>query len=248
MSTLFVDIGNTTTQWCVARRGNLLATGSWPSETLPVAECVAHWRQLNISRAHVANVAGDLAAERLTQVLKSTLDIVPGFARSEQRGSGVVSSYKAYSRLGVDRWMALIAARALGDTSAVIVDCGTAVTIDILLSSGKHSGGLILPGRIMQQQSLLAGTDISCSEIVSTEKRLGVSTEEGIGNAVAWSISALISEVYADCRSLEPQVPRLLLTGGDAEWLKPLLQMDYKHYPDLVLRGLAVDMQEAVWQ
>ena len=70
----------------------------------------------------------------------------------------MTSGYRDPERLGVDRWLALIAARERSKQPTVIVDAGSACTIDLLDSEGRHLGGYILPGLTAMGEALVRGT------------------------------------------------------------------------------------------
>jgi type III pantothenate kinase len=148
---------------------------------------------------------------------------------------GVRNCYTHPERLGVDRWLAMIAAHGLCGCSCCVVDVGTALTIDLVDVSGQHTGGVILPGLTMMMQSLRSGTAIPAYDETVTGKQLGCSTTEamrlGCLHAQAGAIERILSTVASeDCE--------LLLTGGDARLLGSAVHYPHRIIEHLVLLGL----------
>ena len=106
----------------------------------------------------VSNVAGTSFATRLSGVVGMHCDVDVHFARSEREACGVTNSYRQPRRLGVDRWVAMIGARAEFETTCLVVDAGTAVTLDAIDGSGRHLGGQIIPGVRLMAASLASET------------------------------------------------------------------------------------------
>jgi pantothenate kinase type III len=157
-------------------------------------------------------------------------------------------AYREPARLGVDRFLALIAAhRAARGTDhagrpSLIIDAGTAITYDLLLANGTHLGGLILPGLGMMRDSLLAGTQIPPQASADAEVPWADDTAAAIAAGGLHAAGALAERLYQQLRDVDAgagREPRLWLTGGDAERLASVIGPPVDQVPDLVLRGLA---------
>jgi len=169
---------------------------------------------------------------------------------------GLRVAYQDPSRLGVDRWLALLGAQD-GVGAALIVDAGTAVTYDLLLSDGTHLGGLILPGIEAMRASLLQGTRIG-SLTLDVDRQIplaepwAMDTASAVASGGIQALGALAERLHdrllVRCQSgLAPGrgAPRLLITGGDAGRLAPAIGRPVQIVPDLVLRGLGRFAEEA---
>jgi type III pantothenate kinase len=129
----------------------------------------------------------------------------------------------------------------------LIVDAGTAATYDLLLPDGIHLGGLILPGVRMMRDSLLAGTNIPRVEPEPAAEPWATDTGTAVAAGSLHAIAALARHLHdrlaerlsAACPSERHEPPAVLLAGGDADILSPLLGRPHRSVPDLVLRGLA---------
>jgi type III pantothenate kinase len=243
---LLLDVGNSRIKWATLEHDQLHFGGSLAYRHM-VFEDLARslWGDLRPpSRIAVANVAGRAFAGTLASWAKSFWGLEVEFVVSQQRAFGVINAYAEPHQLGVDRWAALVAVRHLNIGAAVIVDCGTAMTIDVISADGKHLGGLIVPGLQMMRRALIEDTQgIAPALEIKTESRadlLARDTQGGIAAGTLYAVVALIDRVTSDIAGeLQANLSRLI-TGGDAPSILPLLQGQYQYEQDLVLQGLAI--------
>ena len=151
---------------------------------------------------------------------------------------GITSAYDDPGSLGADRLAALIAAKVRYPGSTCIVDCGTAVTVDVLDQGGVHRGGVIFPGVGSMRAALETDTAMDLDEEVGRLAIPATSTRDAIYtgclSAVAGGISQAIDRMQAEGAPFD----QVILTGGDAELLVPLLAQKVIHEPYWVLEGL----------
>jgi type III pantothenate kinase len=251
---LLVDIGNTNLRW--ATRDNPGPHRAQAALRLREVHTVRHHGALPIdliaawdcapvpSQVLVANVGGPDLAAHLTRACRSLWGLDPNFAVSRPKAFGVAVAYPEPERLGVDRWLALIAARSLDQRAALIVDAGTAITYDLLAADGTHLGGLILPGVHLLREALRSGTRIppwaQPEEPSPTAPPWADNTATGIAAASLHAPSALAERLWERLRKRSDTPPRLILTGGDAERLAAFVQVPAQILPALVLQGLAL--------
>lgn len=250
---LLIDAGNTSLKWgaldgttlgtvdrlhYVGRDLREVATQAWAE--LPVPE-----------RVVVGNVAGERLARSLRAWMKRTWRLVPEFLVAGASAGGVTNGYRQPDRLGIDRWAALVAARRHTQGPACVIDCGTAITIDVLSGDGVHLGGLIAPGLALMRRSLMdAASGISVDgEVPLIEdgqaRLLGNDTAAAVAGGGLYAAVALIDRVLVDMRAEAGNDVAALITGGDAPTVLPLLAGAVRHRPDLVLEGLGVLAMEA---
>lgn len=181
-----------------------------------------------------ASVLDDAMLLAFSEACREKWQLVPAFARSSAQHAGVTNAYdRDPARLGVDRWLAMIALRELA-ADVCVVDCGTAITIDVLQADGRHLGGYILPGLSMMADSLLRETRrvrFDPAGIVEGVS-LGRNTGEAVRHGALASVVALIESVVRG-RHL-----RLVLTGGDAARVAAGLSCPHELEPELLLHGL----------
>jgi type III pantothenate kinase len=167
--------------------------------------------------------------------------------RSVARAYGITNGYQQPAALGADRFVGLVAAQhcAAGKAS-IVIDCGTAITVDALQQDGRHLGGLILPGLQLSADALIARAQGRLSLSFEQPTIVADSTGRAIGSGCLFGVIGAIEGICARMQqTLSAPVVRIL-TGGDAEYLRAWLQGDYVLQPDLLMRGLAyITEQEA---
>jgi len=258
---LVVDIGNTNLRWATWAPGQA-ATGSADEDAegrpgtlgeiqgirhhgaLPM-DLLAAWEALPVpERVLVGNVGGTGLGVRLAQASRSLWGVEPCFAATQAEGFGVHVAYPEPERLGVDRWLSLIAAHRRGLGPALIIDAGTAITYDILLADGRHLGGLILPGVRLLREALQAGTQIppwaDPPNPYPATQAWAADTARAITGASVHAPAALAERLRQRLRERCGTEPNLILTGGDAERIAPLLDLPVRLLPALVLEGLTL--------
>jgi type III pantothenate kinase len=239
-SVLLVDIGNSRVKWGLASDGRIVSGESFGSKDF--AQFPASWQAMPPpAQVWIANVAGQKIAALFKTWIAQHWGLDPHFARSEAQRFGVVSGYTCPEKLGVDRWVALVGARHVCAGPVCVVDCGTALTFDVLDAKGQHLGGLIAPGLSLMRGALARGTHaLPWTENLSEEGCFAHDTETAIAKGTGLAAVGLIERAFWDAAQYLGREPRLLLTGGDAPILETALNLSYEYWPDLVLEGLQV--------
>lgn len=240
---LELDVGNSRVKWRLRNLAdNSVGPVSFASHNdiqTRQAELLAQFMDVSIIKA--ATVASSLFNPLME--LAEHLKLPIQFARTVQECAGVRNSYADPSFMGVDRWLAMIAAfndvKDQAGRDVCVIDCGTSLTIDFVSASGAHIGGLIMPGRCLILQSLQQNTEqvLFDPQSDSYAMALGKSTQEAVLNGV---VHLLVGAVH---QSLDQHLPQAAscacyLAGGDAELLRQHLRVDVSVVPDLVLDGL----------
>jgi type III pantothenate kinase len=162
------------------------------------------------------------------------------------RHRGLTCGYEDPARLGVDRWMALIAARARHRGAICVVDCGTAVTVDAVTRQGAHLGGVIFPGIHLMRLSLAGETgSLPKVEGAAEGQVLGRSTQQCILIGTLLAVASTINSLRSRIEARLGGGSRFFLTGGDGGRLDGHLEGEYTYVPELVLDGLAVVATES---
>jgi type III pantothenate kinase len=123
--------------------------------------------------------------------------------------------------------------------ATLVIDAGTAITFDALLADGRHRGGQILPGITLLRESLLQGTRLPPHQAQDHHDFWGIDTGPAISAASLQAPAALAERLRTALQRETGKVPRLIMTGGDADRIAPLLHRAFQLQPDLVLIGLA---------
>ena len=247
---LLFDVGNTRLKWGVLDAERITRTGSIRHETLRESGFASLTTRLprNIDSVLVSNVAGQGFATRLAGVVGMHCDADIHFARTERKAYGISNAYAQPRRLGVDRWVAMIGARAESKSALIVVDAGTAVTIDALDRHGSHLGGQIIPGLHLMASSLTSDTsDIGATRKRTTDPGSGLAlfantTGRAVQNGALCAICGAIERAVRVMRGAKMR-PKIILTGGDASRILKQLDGNVLHRPHLVLKGLAFILQ-----
>lgn len=237
---LLLDIGNTNLRWA-------LSDGGSPGEVRVVRhggaaplDLLAEWERLDApGRVLASNLGGASLASTIARVTRACWGREVEFVRTRATFGALRIAYAEPERLGVDRWLALIAAHRLFEEATLVLDAGTAATFDLLLPDGRHLGGSILPGIAMMRASLLEGTGIPRIEAEPTgDAPWAADTGPAVAAGSVHAIAALAGRLHDRLAVEARSQPRLVLTGGDAGRLIPAMDRPFRWIPDLVLRGL----------
>ncbi|HUO68893.1 MAG TPA: type III pantothenate kinase [Gammaproteobacteria bacterium] len=244
---ILVDIGNTRIKWAQVEDGRLSNVGNAVHRDMRERALASFVTALpkQVTRAIVANVAGDAIGRDLTELLRIRSRITPEFVAVRAEQFGVRCAYADPSRLGVDRWIAVLAAHHLAPGAACVIDAGTAVTFDAVDARGQHLGGLIVPGSRLLASSLDRNTSaIGKTGAPGTRPTgldlLGKSTDAAVGNGAMLALTGALERAIAAVEESLKERPKVYLTGGDADALHGWLESEVDLRRDLVLEGLAL--------
>lgn len=246
---LEIDAGNTRIKWRLSEGLELPDLKTLGKGAVTVVESVRHsllelTREISgssigkVRRVLVSNVRGvDFATELRHWSLKE-YDVEPEFAVSRGRCLGVTNGYESPERLGVDRWLGIIAGYSKTHSPCCIVDFGTTITVDIVDGHGVHAGGYIVPGLRMMKDSLSKKSAVLQSGSPAMKGLVpGRTTEEAIGHGIlAMTVGLLELLVRADF--IAASQCQWLFTGGDAELMAAVLPFGSHLEEFLVLDGL----------
>jgi len=248
VNVLLIDIGNTRIKWArfdgkrVGQQHAAVHSG-WGGEDY-ARRVIGSGRTLD--RILVVSVAGARSNRSLTLAARRARAPAPEFVISQRSAGGVTSGYLEPWRLGVDRFVAAIGAHHLAEGKAVcVVGVGTAMTIDLVDAKGRHRGGAIIPAPTLMVNSLLNNTDGIRRRAQGGSRGgnslFGRSTRAALLQGSRYAAAALIDRAVGEAGALvRGRPPLLMLTGGGAPSIQPLVRSTCVSVPDLVLRGLAV--------
>jgi type III pantothenate kinase len=252
VSALLIDAGNTRVKWGVLENGQIRRTGNIARDRIRERGLQVLTTKIprQVDEVFASNVAGASFATRLSGVVGAHCGCDIRFAHTERAACGVTNSYAQPRRMGVDRWMAMIGAWAEVESACLVVDAGTAVTLDAIDDKGQHLGGQIIAGVTTMAGALASST----SDIPSIKPGTGRATfgldmfasstvaavREGAQNAVAGAVDRAIRVLQSNAYR-----PAVILTGGDASRILNALCEPPLHRPHLVLQGLARMLENA---
>lgn len=245
MSFLAIDIGNTRLKWARfdgAQPGaTLLDHGAVFLEHIEdLAE--REWSALPAPQQMLgANVAGDAVRRRVEEQLECW-DLAPRWVVPSSYEAGVHNGYDHPTRLGADRWVALVGARSQVlrrglQKPCLVVMVGTAVTVDALDLEGNFLGGLILPGHGIMLRALEGGTAglrVPTGEV----REFPTNTSDALTSGGNYAITGAIERMHRHLLQRTGIPPLTLMTGGAAWKVAPALDIDHELVDGLIFDGL----------
>jgi type III pantothenate kinase len=228
-----LDIGNTRGKYLRVEQGRISARGHFEAGELP--------ETLRPAVAGEPILVASVEARDSQAVFQARLEDL-GFgvwyARPCAELDGLRNSYEDPARMGVDRWLGMLAARTQCAGRLCVVDAGSALTIDLIAASGSHEGGYIIPGVRLMERALLADTHrVRFSESVSPSLSAGRSTAEAVVHGLALAQTGAVRMALEEA-GREGDLPQLVISGGDAQVLLGHLGAPAVYLGDLVFQGL----------
>jgi type III pantothenate kinase len=250
VSFLAIDIGNTRLKWALFAQP---VPGQPPlSHGAVFLETIDHlaetdWAALAPPGQMLGCVVAGEAVRRRVEEQMEMWDVTPRWVVSAAAEAGVVNGYDHPSRLGADRWVALVGARArVRDEAlasgrpmrpALVVMVGTAVTVDALDADGRFLGGLILPGFGLMLRALemgTAGLKVPTGETAD----FPTNTSDALMSGGVFAIAGAVERQQRRLRERTGVEPRVLIAGGAAVKLAPALDLEFEIVDGLLFEGL----------
>jgi type III pantothenate kinase len=246
---LELDAGNSRIKWRLVTYDEDLAVKQASGVVAANQELASILAELNkhfdllpmrdIDRARVSSVRGDDFAVTFHDWMMEKWQLQPEFAKVQKECAGVVSAYHDVGKMGVDRWLAMLSAFQRTEEGCCVVDCGSALTIDLIDKDGKHQGGYILPGLELMRDALAnksaalrLDVEPGWHEVVP-----GKSTAEGVLNGILLMAVATLEKIN---NSQGNGKIKWFLTGGDSLAISRQIGWRHEVLPDLVMDGLAL--------
>ena len=250
MKTLQFDAGNTRLKWQLWEQfpdyRQTLSSGfinndeDWKQALTALLDSVG-----KLDLVSVSTVFDDDRFGQIQSFVSSNQKVPVYKAEAKKICAGVTVVYEEPERLGADRWLAMLAAHDMNlPETKIVVDCGTAITVDVLHASGEHLGGYVVPGVSLMKRTLASNTDrLKYRDEVDLSTSLGKTTVHCIDHGVLSMAVALIERVASEYPG-----SIIVLAGGDAPGLEKLISV-YKEgrvvlEPDLVMDGLVIAARE----
>jgi len=233
---LLIDAGNTRIKWALADGSSWLRNGALPVEQ--ASELTPQFAGLgDIRQVWVSNVAG----ENVAQCIRGIRAGQHHFIVAREAQCGIRNGYSVPSQLGSDRWAALIAAWHLVRGACLVVNSGTATTVDALSATGEFIGGLILPGVELMQRSLRGTTAQLQAAQAGEYAPFPLNTADALYSGALQASCGAIERQYA---LLGESGAPVVLSGGAAAELQNHLNAPLRIVDNLVLQGLLLISQE----
>ena len=240
---LLVDLGNTRIKWAVladsfdhfSHKGNAKNTDCLSKQALP----------LEIDRVVISSVASRNLLENHLDNIFHHWGCVAEVIEVTESFNDLKNRYNDIPALGVDRWVAAVGAHSLyaGD-NIIIIDAGTATTVDIVNKNSEFLGGVIMPGIQLMRRSLIGNTAQIRPQTDKNSPLIGRNTQECVSSGVRLGLSGGVDRVVGafkkelSCNMGDDCSLKILICGGDAQWLMSASSLDFEYTSDLIFNGL----------
>lgn len=258
---LEIDVGNTRLKWRLCDSQTCAPKSSIASVLLADVLAEDDLQTLfldvdlvSVRQVYIASVVPSIEP-LLSAWCRSQLCCEPVFAVVQERAAKVTNGYDDVAQMGVDRWLAMLAAYSRVGNACLVIDCGSAATVDLVAKSGVHLGGYIVPGLHMMQDALFRDTGrVKLATIrYDNNLRAGCST---VGAVAAGLPAMLVGLVGLALKELayDNAAVTVVVTGGDGELMAGLLSaqdftgqvVDVHWVPELVFDGLRLSIEDKV--
>ena len=230
---LALDIGNTNVSWALIENDRIMENGRWGALT-----------EISAGLARLPRVEGVAAATVAPEKARTILAGVQRATRCDPIIAGrdldapIQNLTRAPQRVGVDRLLAAVAAYTRTRTATIVVDAGSAITVDCVDAAGSFVGGAILLGPGLTARALHEFTErLPQVKIARPESLIGRDTEESMQAGIYWgavfAVEGMIEAIKRHGTEAET-----IITGGDGEWIAAELGLASAYVPTLTLEGL----------
>ncbi|XAH23007.1 type III pantothenate kinase [Xylophilus sp. GW821-FHT01B05] len=251
MTFLAIDVGNTRLKWAQYegphRGARLLAHGAEFLENIDQLGEKA-WPQLVApTEMYGCLVAGEGVRRRVEEQMEFW-DVQPRWVVSAAEGGGLTNGYDHPSRLGADRWVAMVGARHRilmlpRPKPLIVVMVGTAVTVDAVDANGHFLGGLILPGHGIMLRALESGTaglHVPTGEVHAFPTNTSDALTSGGTYAIAGAVDRMVRHLHAHTG----EAPVCVMTGGAGWKMAPHMAQEFELVDNLIFEGLLAMAEE----
>lgn len=193
--------------------------------------------QVEINEIRVSNVRGERFKNSFSLFCNEQFALKVNYASVQAEFAGLKNAYQDFATLGVDRWLAMLAAYSAVRSAVCVVDCGSAMTIDLVNAGGQHEGGFIVPGIQLMKRSLGEHTaNLTYHPDPNISLEPGKKTAEAINHGVLNMLLGMMERV----KKQWGHDLHWYLCGGDAALISPFITWQHELRPELVLDGLAL--------
>ena len=239
---LLIDIGNTTTSVGLWQNSKLSMVNNSDNNKLFLALKKYLKKEMDeiLLTSVISAKENKLIIDRLKKIYKCRVRQI----KSSFTLLGMTNGYVQPKKLGDDRWVTIVASSLLYKQPLMIIDCGTAISIDMVNAKGTHLGGYILGGFDGYSKSFKNAYHLKHIKIkedaASQKKYFPKKTEDGITEGYLLMVISAIENIYNQIKKNQKILPKLLISGGYGKIISKKLSVKNKYEPDLVLRSIGL--------
>ena len=203
-----------------------------------------------INKIYISNVAKQYYSDTIKNIFSSSCNIENIYEyKTQAKFKNLINKYDDYTKLGVDRWLSIIAAHGLyPNTTNIVIGCGSATTLDIIYNN-QFIGGYIIPGISYMQKSLIENTErikniynpnnIDINLNINNIKP-STNTNSCINNGIIISqISFIEKSIFSFIKTQDIVEYNCIIYGGCAKQICPFISFPHLVFDNMVILGLA---------
>jgi type III pantothenate kinase len=244
--TVLIDAASTGLQWARLAEGRLTDIGALMQPGVEPDAWQSRLAALDPAprRVIVANAAGRAFETRFRSWAARQWDVPPEFPSASAERLGVRNAYARPGALGVDRWLAMLAAWRTAAAPLLVASAGTAFAVDLVDGTGLHRGGCIVPGERLMREALHAQTSgVAAAALLdgaAIDGAFGINTAGAVQQGARLALASLVDRAARVLEASTGVAPRIFIAGASAAEIAPLVARAVEIVPQLVLEGLAL--------
>ena len=240
---LEIDYGNTRLKWRLLDSRTLeCVTRGVVKELRELVPSLQGTKCIGLKFCRVCSVRSRADNDSLTSLISEAYGVAIHYAQSTAALAGVINGYIDAAKLGVDRWLAIVAAYAKIQGPCLIIDCGTAITVDYVSADGVHIGGCIAPG-FQQMSGMLKNSTQLRVEVTPVKGAahacLARDTQAAVRTGIRAMVLGFIKEQLLCAQAQWADSFIVICAGGDSHFVREIVA-DAVIAEDLVFAGLAI--------
>lgn len=244
---LAIDVGNTSVLCSLFKGGKIVKRRRFETRSVSLKDLRVLASAFSLSkndRAVIASVVPRIGLF-LSAHLREKLGLKTYLIGRDLKAP-VINRYRDPRQVGIDRLMNAVAAYDKYPRASIVVDFGTAITLDVISRRGEYLGGVIAPGIELSLEALFQKTALLPKiRLAKPGRVVGKDTVESIRSGCAWGIGGLVDRLVEQIQKEEGQRFFVIATGGYAEFMRAYCRSIQKIEPDLTLRGIFLTYQRA---
>lgn len=244
---LLVDIGNSRCKFALSDGQSVRSAFTLDNREVSEEILNSHCSEsLQPGSAWISSVGPEQVFTTIDLWISRRFNLIASRVRVSDKSCGISNGYHDLEKLGVDRWIAAIGARSVEQNlDVLVIDVGTAITIDWLSHNNVFEGGVILPGYDLMHRALVGNTEGIESNMRHTSRIIGKTTTECVNSGISYGLVGAVERIVREMQQQIKKQCRVIITGGGADALSGKLNIDCHAEPRLVLLGLARIAQRA---
>ena len=241
-SRLLIDIGNTQIKLGIWNDGSLIKCSKCNLKSFH--SMINKYKSKTFQQVVYVSVVSKYLENIIINYIKKTFSIMPIRIKSTSSLLGVKNGYKYPSKLGDDRWCGVVGSYNLFKKAIILIDCGTAISIDCVDSKANHKGGYILSGFDGYRSSFDQAHHLKhmkgCKIKKSSKTKIAKETNDAIINGYIMMVNTVVEKTYQDFSRKTKTKPMVIVTGSYGKEIlsHSCLQINYE--PELVLKSIGI--------